>query len=90
LTKQPVLDWMTFEQLQPSKDRILQESVAFYDPATQVIVFVFLPSKTGNSMAMWRRKIKVTPGTRSAHQPQLKSAIGNLRKDYIVHVDEYV
>ena len=73
-------------------DRILQESVAFYDPAVQVIVFVFLPSKSGNSVAMWRRKIKVPNNTRLMLQAEITLAIAGLRKEkhYVVHVDEYV
>jgi hypothetical protein len=87
---QPALDWLTFDQLRPSMDRILQESVAFYDPAIQAIVFVFLPSKTGNSMAIWRRKVKVPNNLRLAHQAEIKLAMTALRKDYVVHVDECV
>jgi hypothetical protein len=73
-------------------DRILQESVAFYDPAVQVIVFVCLPSKTGNSMAMWRRKINVPNNLRLTYQEEIMLALAALRneKDYVVHVDEYV
>jgi len=73
-------------------DRILQESVVFYDPAVQVIVFVFLPSKSGNSVAMWRRKIKVPNNTRLMLQAEITLAIASLRKEkhYVVHVDEYV
>ena len=89
---EPAFDWLTFDQLQLTRDRILQESVAFYDPAVQVIVFVFLPSKSGNSMAMWRRKIKVPNNLRLTYQREITLALATLRKekDYIVHVDEYV
>lgn len=70
-------------------DKVLQESVAFYDPAVQVIVFVFLPSQSGNSMAIWRRKVAVPNNMRLAYQPQITQALAALRKDYVVHVDEY-
>lgn len=71
-------------------DRTLQESVAFYDPAVQVIVFVFLPSHSGNSMAMWRRKVNVPNNTRLMLQHEINLAMVGLRrqKDYIVYVDE--
>ncbi|KAH8830680.1 hypothetical protein DL96DRAFT_1593939 [Flagelloscypha sp. PMI_526] len=88
--KMPVFDWLTFDDVQKTKDRILQESVAFYDPAVQVIVFVFLPSKTGNSIAIWRRKIAVPNNTRLIYQREIAIAKSGLRRDleYVVHVDE--
>ena len=84
------MDWLTFDELQPSMDRTLQESVAFYDPAVQVIVFVFLPSPSGNSMAMWRRKVNVPNNTRLMLQHEINLAMAGLRrqKDYIVYVNE--
>lgn len=89
---EPAFDWLTFDELQTSRDKILQESVAFYDPAIQVIVFVFLPSKTGNSVAMWRRKINVPNNTRLMLQAEINLAFAGLRrdKDYLVYVDELV
>jgi hypothetical protein len=77
--------------LQISKDKILQESVAFYDPAVTCVVFVFLPSKSGNSVAMWRRKISVGNNTRASRITEIHLAMAGLRreKDYVVHVDEY-
>ncbi|KAJ7781517.1 hypothetical protein B0H16DRAFT_1498669 [Mycena metata] len=87
---EPAFDWLTFDQLQASKDRTLQESVAFYDPAVICIVFVFLPSKSGNSVAMWRRKISVGSNTRATRMNEIYLAVAGLRreKEYIVHVDE--
>lgn len=73
-------------------DKTIQTSAAFYDPSIQVIVFVFLPSKSGNSVAMWRRKIRVPNNTRLSLQPEINMAMAGLRKekDYHIHVDEYV
>jgi hypothetical protein len=73
-------------------DKTIQESVAHYDPAVQVIVFVFLPSKTGNSVAMWRRKVNVPNNIRLMLQPEINLAMAGLRKqiDYKVWVDECV
>lgn len=70
----------------------MQESVAFYDPSSQVIVFVFLPSKSGNSVAMWRRKINVPNNMRLMLKGEVTLALAALRReeDYVVHVDEYV
>ncbi|KAF8219656.1 hypothetical protein L208DRAFT_1338710 [Tricholoma matsutake] len=87
---QPAFDWLTFDVLQRSMDRTLQESVAFYDPTVQVIVFVFLPSKSGNSVAMWRRKVNVPNNTRLILQHEINLAMAGLRKqkNYAVHVDE--
>ncbi|KAJ7667747.1 hypothetical protein DFH06DRAFT_227776 [Mycena polygramma] len=87
---EPAFDWLTFDQLQGTRDRILQESVAFYDPAVTCIVFVLLPSKSGNSVAMWRRRITVGNNTRASRINEIHLAMAGLRreKDYVVHVDE--
>ena len=92
LPNQPVFDWLTFDQLQATMDKIMQESVVFYDPATQVIVFVLLPSKSGNSVAMWRRKIQVPNDARHIYQQYITQAIAGLKKelDYTVFVDRSV
>ncbi|KAJ3829454.1 hypothetical protein F5880DRAFT_1470545 [Lentinula raphanica] len=89
---EPAFDWLTFDQLQETRDKIMQESAAFYDPAAQTIVFVFLPSKSGNSVAMWRRKINVPNNMRLMLQGEIALAMAALRReeDYVVHVDEYV
>jgi hypothetical protein len=87
---EPAFDWLTYPELQKTMDRTLQESVAFYDPSMLVIVFVLLPSKTGNSLALWRRKIPVPSGVRLAYQAQITQAVAGLNRDYVVHVDEYV
>lgn len=85
---EPAFDWLTYPELQKTMDRTLQESVASYDPSALVVVFVFLPSKSGNSLAMWRRKIAVPSNVRLAYQAQITQAIASLTRDYSVHVDE--
>lgn len=89
---EPAFDWLTFDDLQLSMDRTLQESAAFYDPSMQVIVCVFLPSKSGNSMAIWRRKLHVPNSVRLMLQRDISRVVAGLRKekDYLVCVDEYV
>jgi len=84
----PALDWLAYEDVVGTHDRLLQESVGFYDPAMQVVVFVFLPSKSGNSLAMWRRKIVVPNSVRLAHLREIELAKAALRKDYPVFIDE--
>ncbi|KAJ3511288.1 hypothetical protein NMY22_g15693 [Coprinellus aureogranulatus] len=87
---QPVFDWLNFDALQNTMDKTLQESVAFYDPAQIVIVFVYLPSHTGNSVAIWRRKIPVPGNVRRMYQQQIDMTKKGLRqpKDYVVFVEE--
>jgi hypothetical protein len=84
----PTLDWLIYEDVVETRDRLLQESVGFYDPSMQVIVFVFLPSKSGNSLAMWRRKVAVPNSVRLAHLREIDLAKAALRRDYPVFVDE--
>ncbi|KAJ3898002.1 hypothetical protein F5879DRAFT_1012829 [Lentinula edodes] len=84
---EPAFDWLTFDHLQETRDKIMQESAAFYDPTAQAIVFVFLPSQSGNSVAMWRRKINVPNNMRLMLQAELSLALAALRReeDYVVH-----
>jgi hypothetical protein len=87
---EPTFDWLTFDQLQPTMDKIMQESVATYNPALHVIVFVILPSKTKNSIAVWRRKIIIPYNLRTAYVAEIKQAVKMLKKDYVCMVEEYV
>jgi hypothetical protein len=84
----PALDWLTYENVVETRDRLLQESVGFYDPSIQVVVFVFLPSKSGNSLAMWRRKVTVPDSIRLTHLREIDLVKMTLKKDYPVLVDE--
>lgn len=86
----PVFDWLTFDELQATTDNVIQESLLTCDPAAQVIIFVYLPSPTGNSVAMWRRKVLVPNNTRLRFQQEIMIAKAGLRKDkdYVIHVDE--
>lgn len=67
----------------------MQESVKLYDPAFQVIVFVFLLSPSGNSMALWRRKLEVPDSVRDAYYEDILQVEAEL-KTYPVYVDELV
>ena len=85
----PSLCWLTYEDVVETRDRLLQESVGHYDPSMQVIVFVFLPSKSGNSLAMWRRKVPVPESIRLTNLDEIDLAKAASRKDYTVLVDEW-
>lgn len=85
---QPALDWMSWEQIQPTMDRVLQESVGYYKPATHVVIFVYLPSPSGNSVAIWRRKLAIPDNVRLAYQAQITQIISALPTVYPVLVDE--
>lgn len=88
--REPALDWLTFRQVQGTMDKTLQESVAFYDPSAQVMVFVYLPSESGNSIAIWRLKINVPDKTKAKYKAEINEMVKSLPKhtDYIVCVDE--
>ncbi|KAF8270993.1 hypothetical protein EI94DRAFT_1721669 [Lactarius quietus] len=85
----PAIDWLSYADVVETRDRLLQESVGFYDPALQVIVFVLLPSKSGNSLAMWRRKVPVPSSVRLSHVREIELAKAALQRDYPVLVDEF-
>jgi hypothetical protein len=85
---EPAFDWMTIDQLRATVDKILQESVALYDPAKQVIVFIFLLSKSGNSMAIWRRKIPVPELLQTAYKGPITETKAALEPDCPVFVEE--
>lgn len=84
-------DWLTFPYLQFTRDKTLQESVLFYKPAEEVVVFVFLLSPSRNSMAVWRKKIAIPDDLRQRYSKEIQSATRSLRADYgPLHVDECV
>ena len=87
---QPAFDWIPLSVLQNTLDSTLQSSVTLYDPAFQVVVFVFLLSPSGNSMALWRRKLNVPDTLREAHAPDILAVQAELKRNYPVYVDEYV
>ncbi|KAI0832439.1 hypothetical protein BC628DRAFT_1309841 [Trametes gibbosa] len=84
---QPTFDYVTLDQIQRTLDATLQESVKLYDPAFQVVVFVFLLSPSGNSMALWRRKLNVPDTVRDEYRDDIWAVEAEL-KHYPVYVDE--
>ena len=87
---EPTFDWVTIDQLRDTLDKILQESVALYDPAKQVVIFIFLLSKSGNSMAIWRRKIPVPDILQTAYKDPIAETKAGLQPNYPVYVEESV
>jgi hypothetical protein len=87
---EPTFDWVTIDQLGDTLDKVLQESVALYDPAKQVIVFIFLLSKSGNSMAIWRRKILVPGILQTGYKDVIAEIKAGLQPNYPVYVEESV
>lgn len=87
---EPAFDWVTIDELKDTLDKILQESVALYDPAKQVIVFIFLLSKSGNSMAIWRRKIPVPEILQTAYKDAIAELKARLQPNHPVYVEESV
>ncbi|KAF8803833.1 hypothetical protein BYT27DRAFT_7109189 [Phlegmacium glaucopus] len=87
---EPALDWLTFNELQGTMDKTLQESVAFYDPSAHVMVFVYLPSESGNSIAIWRLKINVPDKTKLKYHGEINAMVKTLRKhaEYIKPVQK--
>jgi hypothetical protein len=84
----PAFDFLTYKDMQDTFDRTLQESLAFYDPLSQVLVFVFLLSKSRNSMAIWRRKIAVTNDLKMSFRPLIMPILDSLTRRYPIFLDE--
>lgn len=87
---EPAFDWVTVDRLKDTLDKILQESVALYDPGKQVIVFIFLLSKSGNSMAIWRRKIPVPEILQKGYESEIVATKAGLGQNCPVYVEESV
>jgi hypothetical protein len=86
---EPAFDWVTFDEVVETYDKTLQESMAFYEPDRQVLVFVFLLSHTGNSLAMWRRKIPIPTAVLNQNRMEANRLTTSLaRRRYVVTVDE--
>lgn len=79
--EEPGFDWMTFDEVQNTLDKTLQESIATYDPATTALVFVFLVSKSGSSVAIWRRKVSIPPSLQLKHNIEIQRIKRKLAED---------
>jgi hypothetical protein len=77
---EPAFDWMSFPEAQKTHDRTLQESMTAYDPLTTSLVFVFLVSESGNSIAMWRRKLSIPPSLQLRHATDVDRIKAQMRQ----------
>ncbi|KAG8726291.1 hypothetical protein FRC12_023535 [Ceratobasidium sp. 428] len=55
-------DWITLKDAQKTLEPVLQKAIIQTDPATSVLVIVFLLSSSLNSLAIWRKCISIPPG----------------------------
>lgn len=68
----PGFDWMTLSELADTHDRIIQQSLLYYQPLEFALVFVFLLSQSGNSIACWRRKLEISGPLKAQYQREVK------------------
>lgn len=84
----PAFDWLRYQEVQETYDRTIQRSLMYYDPADFVIVFVFLVSRTGNSMACWRRRIPIPPQTKAPYRSEIAKIKAEMKtREYRILVD---
>ncbi|CUA76834.1 hypothetical protein RSOLAG22IIIB_02310 [Rhizoctonia solani] len=76
----PAYDWITFDDARKTYDKILQESIAFTDPSKTTLVFIFLMSRSGESMAIWRRKFTVPPSEQLNRNLELRKVAYEAQK----------
>ncbi|KAG8894592.1 hypothetical protein FRB99_001109, partial [Tulasnella sp. 403] len=87
----PVVDWITFADAQRTLDKVLQESIATYDPATTTLVFAFLMSKSRNSIGIWRRKLPVPDDIQALYASAINKVKAEMNwDDVVVHVEATV
>ncbi|CAE6400263.1 unnamed protein product [Rhizoctonia solani] len=76
----PAYDWITFDDARTTGDKVLQESIAFADPSKTTLVFIFLMSRSGESMAIWRRKFTVPPSEQLRRNLELRKVAYEAQK----------
>jgi hypothetical protein len=85
----PAFDWLTFDDVVQTRDKTLQESIANYNPESQTLVFVFLLSESGNSLAMWMRKLCVPNAIRKQNSGEIATLMKSLAtRTHVIAVDE--
>jgi len=88
---EPAFDYLTWTQANQTFDRTLQQSLAYYDPETQVVVFVFLLSESQNSMAIWRRKLSIPVSLRTQLGDALREKSNEIReRGMVIRIDDNV
>ncbi|KAF8609267.1 hypothetical protein BDV93DRAFT_518107 [Ceratobasidium sp. AG-I] len=84
----PAYDWISFDDARATGDKVLQESIALTDPATTTLVFIFLVSRSGESMAVWRRKFTVPASEQLRRNSDLRRvALNAERRGYLYQMD---
>ncbi|KAG8705529.1 hypothetical protein FRC08_001631 [Ceratobasidium sp. 394] len=84
----PAYDWITFDDARRTGDQTLQESIAFSDPGLTTIVFIFLVSRSGESMAIWRRKFTIPTSERLRRDLDLRRvALEAQKRGQIYQID---
>lgn len=84
----PAYDWISFDDARSTGDKVLQESIAFTDPSTTTLVFIFLVSRSGESMAIWRRKFTVPPSELLRRQSDLRRvSLDAQRRGLVYQID---
>ncbi|KAF8528275.1 hypothetical protein JB92DRAFT_2697461, partial [Gautieria morchelliformis] len=85
----PAFDWITFDDVVETLDKTLQESIAHYDPESLVLVFVFLLSASGKSLAMWPRRLPVPYAVlKESHEEVVKIKHTLAKHKYAIKLDE--
>ena len=81
---------MTLDQVHDTLDKTLQQYVVCYKPAAEVLVFVFLLSETGNSLAIWRKKLAVPHDIFAANKELVDQTLEMQEQGRVVYIDEWV
>jgi hypothetical protein len=84
----PIFDWMSHKDAEATRDRRLQEAIGYYDPIKHGVIFVFLPSASGNSAAVWREKVEVPGDARKTYRREIRASPKAAFKNRIT-VDEH-
>ncbi|QRV84932.1 hypothetical protein RhiJN_12948 [Ceratobasidium sp. AG-Ba] len=83
-------DWITFKDAQKTLEPVLQKAILQTDPATSVLVVVFLLSPSLNSLAIWRKCVPIPSGfldQREVYEiERVKREIAATEKGYVVKV----
>lgn len=75
----PAFNWIGFDSLQQIDDKFTKESVAYYDSAREVVIFVVLPSMVDNRIALWQRIVNIPNVVQLTFHGVIKLAMGDLR-----------
>ncbi|KAG8744537.1 hypothetical protein FRC10_009989 [Ceratobasidium sp. 414] len=87
-------DWITLKDAQKTLEPVLQKAIIQSDPATSVLVIVFLLSSSLNSLAIWRKCVPIPPGLldrRLLHEVErVKREIAPTERETVIKVWQFV